>query len=34
VDYCIKYCTGAKASSFLVCDIAAILTKRIRRCRV
>jgi len=31
VNYCIKYCVVAKALSFLVCGIAAILTKRIHR---
>jgi len=34
VNYFIKYCAGAKVSPFLVEDIAAILTKRIHRCRV
>ena len=31
-NYCIKYCVVAKALSFLVCGIAAIL-KRGYRCR-
>jgi len=26
-NYCIKYCVMAKASSFLVCGIAAILKR-------
>jgi hypothetical protein len=33
LNYCIKYCVVAKASSFLVCGIAAILTGRIHKCR-
>jgi len=32
-NYCIKYCVVAKALSFLVYGIAAILTKRMHRCR-
>jgi len=31
VNYCIKYCVIAKALSFLVYGIAAILKKRIHR---
>ncbi len=33
VNYCIKCCAGAKASAFLVYDVAVILTKRIHKCR-
>jgi len=33
VNYCIKYRVVAKALSFLVCGIAAILKRGIYRCR-